>query len=101
MKTIKKINQTNLRGKSVLIRADFNVPMIGNEISSDFRLKASMETIKNTALKEKAKIIIMSHLGRPKSKESNLSLYPIYLYLKNILIKIMLFFQKIVFQKNQ
>ena len=81
MKLIKKINQINLREKSVLIRVDFNVPMNGNEISSDFRLKASLETIKY-CIKEKSKIIIMSHLGRPKSKESNLSLYPIYLYLK-------------------
>jgi len=78
---IKKINQINIREKSVLIRVDFNVPMNGNEISSDFRLKASMETIKY-CIKEKSKIIIMSHLGRPKSKESNFSLHPIYLYLK-------------------
>ena len=74
--------------------------MIGKEISSDFRLKASMETIKY-CIKEKAKIIIMSHLGRPKSKKSNLSLYPIYLYLKKYFDKNNVFFQKIVFQKNQ
>ena len=98
MKAIKKLNQIDIRSKRVLIRADFNVPINGNEILSDFRIKASIKTIEY-CIKEKSKIIIMSHLGRPDCIDKNLSLLPRYNYLKNILIKIMLYSQKIVFQK--
>jgi len=67
--TIKYIDQMNLEGKTVLIRVDYNVPLnkeLG--ITDDTRIKATLPTI-NYCLEKNAKIILMSHLGRPKGKK--------------------------------
>lgn len=68
MKTIKDMN---IKNKKVLIRCDFNVPIKDGKIVDDSRIQASLETI-NYALKEDAKVILFSHLGRIK-EESDLS----------------------------
>ena len=85
MKTIKDFNVAN---KKVLVRCDFNVPLDNNgKIENDFRIKQTIPTIEQL-IKKKAKVILMSHLGRPESRESGLSLAPIqerlrkYLHLK-------------------
>ena len=80
---IKYINQINIENKRVLIRADFNVPILNNAIDSDFRIISMKSTI-DYCIKNNAKIILMSHLGRPKALDIKLSLLPIYIYLKNI-----------------
>jgi len=61
-KTVKDIN---LKGKRVLMRVDFNVPMEGGKVSDDKRIKASLPTIKYI-LDQGASLVLMSHLGRPK-----------------------------------
>ena len=66
MNFIENLNITNRR---VLIRVDFNVPMENGEVSNDFRIKKSLDTI-NYCLDNNASVILMSHLGRPKG-ESN------------------------------
>ncbi|MEA3399141.1 MAG: phosphoglycerate kinase [Patescibacteria group bacterium] len=66
MKSIKKIKK--LKGKTVLVRVDFNVPIIDDWIANDFRIKKTISTIKYLQRK-KAKIILVSHLGR-KGNES-------------------------------
>ena len=68
MEDIPYINELDLKGKRVLIRADFNVPLDekGN-ISDDTRIRGVLPTI-NYALDEGAKVILASHLGRPKGK---------------------------------
>ncbi len=63
-KTIKDIS---VKGKTVLIRADFNVPFKGSVISDDNRIRAALPTI-NYALKEGAKVVLFSHLGKIKHK---------------------------------
>ncbi|MCX5807435.1 MAG: phosphoglycerate kinase [Proteobacteria bacterium] len=67
---MKYIDQIDIKGKRVFIRVDFNVPMdeYGN-ITDDARIRAHLPTI-NYALDENAKVIIGSHLGRPKGKKS-------------------------------
>ena len=75
---MKYINEIDLTGKRALFRFDFNVPMdkLGN-ITDDTRIKEALSTI-NYALDEGAKIIIISHLGRPKGKRtSEFSLAPV------------------------
>lgn len=63
---IKKIEDLNISKKRVLLRVDFNVPLNEkSEIESLYRVKASLETIK-FLLKEKAKVILISHLGSPQ-----------------------------------
>lgn len=64
------IDQIDLNGKRVFIRVDFNVPMDENgNITDDTRIRAHLPTI-NYALEKSAKVIIGSHLGRPKGKKS-------------------------------
>ena len=65
-KTIKDIN---LQNKTVLIRADFNVPFKGDVISDDNRIRAALPTI-NYALESGAKVVLFSHLGKIKHKLS-------------------------------
>jgi phosphoglycerate kinase len=63
--TITRMSDLDLRGKRVLIREDLNVPIENGRITSTQRLDASLPTIK-AALAAGAKVMVMSHLGRPK-----------------------------------
>lgn len=63
----KNIRDVNLKNKTVLIRADFNVPFKGNVISDDNRIVAALPTI-NYALEHGAKVVLFSHLGKVKHK---------------------------------
>ena len=76
-------NVTNLNQKKVLLRLDLNVPLNNGEITDTTRIDKILPTI-NFLLKNEAKIIILSHVGRPKGKVVNeLSLKPICENLKN------------------
>ena len=75
MKTLKSLG--DLKGKRVLVRADFNVPLDGTTIKDDGRIKAALPTIKELR-GQGAKVILMAHLGRPKGKVvPELSLAPV------------------------
>ena len=64
----KTIRDYDIKDKKVIIRCDFNVPMKDGEIVDDNRIKASLDTIRY-AIDNGAKVILMSHLGRIKTKE--------------------------------
>lgn len=67
---MKTLNDFNFENKKVLLRCDFNVPFSSDgSISDDFRIKATLPTI-NHLLENKAKVILISHLGRPQKIEN-------------------------------
>ena len=63
----KTINDVNVKGKRVVIRVDFNTPMENGEITDDTRIRGSLPTLKQLA-DNGAKVIILTHLGRPKGE---------------------------------
>ncbi|MGB4294893.1 MAG: phosphoglycerate kinase [Smithellaceae bacterium] len=74
---MKYIDQIEMKGKRVFLRVDFNVPIKEGKVTSDNRVRAHIPTI-NHALEKGAKIIIASHLGRPKGKRvEEMSLAPV------------------------
>lgn len=77
-----KMTDLDLAGKRVFIRADLNVPVKDGKVTSDARIRASLPTIEN-ALKQGAKVMVTSHLGRPTEGEYNeeFSLQPVVDYL--------------------
>jgi phosphoglycerate kinase len=85
--SIKQMTDLDLRGKRVLIRADLNVPMEQGKITSDARLRASLPTIRQALDKGAAKVMVMSHLGRPKEGvyEEQYSLAPVAKRLEELL----------------
>lgn len=82
----KTVKDLNVEGKKVLVRVDFNVPLSkdGNHtISDDTRIKAALPTI-DYLLENNAKVILMSHLGRPKGEANpEFSLKPVASWLEN------------------
>jgi phosphoglycerate kinase len=66
--SILKMTELDLAGKRVLIRQDLNVPVKDGVVTSDARIRASLPSI-TAALKQGAKVMIMSHLGRPTEGE--------------------------------
>lgn len=87
MFTKQTIKDVDLKGKTVLLRADYNVPLQNGKITDDYRIKMSLPTVKY--LHEHAnKLIICSHLGRPKSaQEKEFSLAPVAKRLSELLDK--------------
>ena len=101
----KTINDVDVRGKVILLRADYNVPITYTEsgeaeILNDFRIRASLPTLKNLIERGAKKIIIISHMGRPNSVEGiadldelehlsngarKYSLRPVFNYLRDFL----------------
>ncbi|MBI2252104.1 MAG: phosphoglycerate kinase [Armatimonadetes bacterium] len=80
------IRDINLDGKKVLVRVDYNVPLKDRKITDDTRIRETIPTI-NYLLGKKAKIILISHLGRPKGITPELRLDPLALRLSEILRK--------------
>jgi len=83
----KTIRDWDIRGKRVLMRADYNVPVDLGKITDDYRIQQSLPTI-NYILEQGASLIIMSHLGRPKGPgDKNASLAPVAKRLSQLLDK--------------
>jgi phosphoglycerate kinase len=81
------VEDLDLNGKRVLMRVDFNVPLEGGEVANDKRIKAVLPTIRYIVEKG-GKLILMSHLGRPKgSRVSEMSLKPCAAVLSRLLGK--------------
>ncbi len=84
--SVLRMSEVPLKGKRVLIREDFNVPIKNGEITSDLRIRAALPTIKK-ALKAGALVMLLSHLGRPEEGvfEEQYSLAPVAKHLSKLL----------------
>lgn len=83
MKTIEDLG--DLRGKRVLVRSDFNVPLDGTTITDDGRIRAALPTL-TRLLEAGARVVVTAHLGRPKgTPEDKYSLAPVQARLSELL----------------
>ena len=92
-------SQIQVNGKRIIVRLDLNVPIKNSKIDDDTRIKIVIPFV-NKLIRNKAKVILITHLGRPKGKiVSELSLNPIYDYLKKNLNGKVYFYQKTIDNK--
>ncbi len=85
---IQQLESLDIRDKRVLIREDLNVPVVGGKVTSDARIRAALPTLEY-AVKQGAKVMVMSHLGRPEEglsidQQPNLSLGPVALRISEL-----------------
>ena len=86
-KSVANLTKTDLEGKRVLMRVDFNVPMDNGAITDDTRIKAALPTI-NDLISKGAKVILCSHMGRPNGQvKESLRLTPVATRLSELLGK--------------
>ena len=87
IKLLQKLQDFNAKKKTVLLRLDFNVPIINGELADASRIERTIPTI-NFLLSQCAKVIIMSHFGRPGGTfKSNLSLQKLIKFIEPIFNK--------------
>ncbi|KAI3389208.1 hypothetical protein SNEBB_001243 [Seison nebaliae] len=80
------LNDVNLKGKRVLMRVDFNVPMTGPKITSNQRIVAALPSIEHILSQGASSLVLMSHLGRPNGEVNDeYSLKPVHGELKKLL----------------
>ena len=81
----KTVRDLDPAGRRVLVRVDFNVPLEGDKVTDDTRIVAALPTLRYL-LEKQARLVLMSHLGRPDGKPNpNHSLRPVALRLERLL----------------
>ncbi|HEV2306357.1 MAG TPA: phosphoglycerate kinase [Candidatus Acidoferrales bacterium] len=85
------IRELDMKGKRVFIRVDFNVPLENGNVADDTRIRATLPTL-TLAMQSGARVVVASHLGRPKGKpDATYSLAPVAARLKELLGKPVIF----------
>jgi phosphoglycerate kinase len=78
------VRDADIGGRRVLVRIDFNVPLAGGEVADDSRIRAALPTLE--LLRDRgAKLILVSHLGRPEGPDPELSMKPVAVRLSELL----------------
>lgn len=86
IKFLTDLNDDEYDGKTALVRVDFNVSIKNGNIGEDYRIRMSIPTI-DYLIKRNCKVVLISHLGRPKDHNSDYSLFPVATRLSEILSK--------------
>jgi phosphoglycerate kinase len=86
LKVISDLDSHQFKGKKVLVRVDFNVSISNDYVGEDYRIRMILPTIEYLT-KRGSKVILASHLGRPKGRESQYSLAPVAKRLSEIMAK--------------
>jgi phosphoglycerate kinase len=73
---MRTLDDLDVEGKRVLVRVDFNVPLDGNRITDDARIRGALPTLRELRQKGAAQLVLLAHLGRPKDREPEFSLKP-------------------------
>ena len=84
------VEDLDVRGKKVLVRVDFNVPMKDGVITDDNRIRAALPTIEKL-VENGGRVILCSHLGKPKGPDAKFSLAPVAEYLGKMMNKDVVF----------
>jgi phosphoglycerate kinase len=83
---LRTLDDLDVAGKRVLLRADLNVPLANGEIADDFRIRQSLPTIQELLDRGAARVVVVSHLGRPKgAPDPRYSLLPVAVRLTELL----------------
>ena len=84
LRSISDLDDIQYYGKKVLVRVDFNITINNGAVTEDYRIRSAIPTIEYL-IKRGAKVILASHLGRPKFRDHNNTLAPVAVRLKEIL----------------
>ena len=96
--TIEKIDFFN---KTVVLRTDYNVPIVDGVITSTIRIDSSLRTINYILNQNPRKLIIISHMGRPNGIDHKLSLHPIKQYLESVLQRYVFFSTLTIYKSRE
>jgi len=92
---LRTLQQLDVKGKRVLVRVDFNVPLRNGKVEDDTRIRAALPTI-NALLRKGATVILLTHLGRPAGVDLAFSVKPIATTLQRLLKKRVIFIEDCV-----
>ena len=81
----RSVREADVRGKSVLVRADLNVPLENGEVADDTRIRASLPTLRHLLENGAARVVVCSHLGRPKGPDPEYAIAPVAARLHELL----------------
>ena len=81
----RSVRGADVAGKRVLVRSDLNVPLAGNRVADDTRIRASLPTLRLLLERDAARVDVCSHLGRPKGEDPAFSMAPVTARLRELL----------------